>query len=68
MYTVSSFRRRLYSNDMQREVELSAGLTNWLPAQRHYGENIGHTSTHVIFVELKTGSASPSAERGLGPS
>ncbi|MGZ4554751.1 MAG: cupin domain-containing protein [Mycobacteriaceae bacterium] len=68
MYTLSSFRRRLCSGDAQRDVEMSAGSTNWLPAQQHYGENIGDTPTHVIFVELKTGSAATDAERGLGPS
>jgi quercetin dioxygenase-like cupin family protein len=53
MYTLSSFRRRLVSGDSQREVELHAGAVGWLPAQEHHGENIGDTSTHVIFVELK---------------
>ena len=53
MYTLSSFRRRLVSGDMQREVELEAGSVAWLPAQEHHGENIGSTATHVIFVELK---------------
>jgi hypothetical protein len=24
-----------------------------LPAQQHHGHNIGDTSTHVIFVDLK---------------
>jgi hypothetical protein len=68
MYTLSSFRRRLCSGDAQRDVEMIAGSTNWLPAQQHYGENIGDTPTHVIFVELKTGSAAADAEGGLGPS
>jgi quercetin dioxygenase-like cupin family protein len=53
MYTLTSFRRRLVSGDAQREVELQAGAVGWLPAQEHYGENIGDTPTHVIFVELK---------------
>ncbi len=53
MYTLSSFRRRLVSGDMQREVELEAGTVGWLPAQQHHGVNIGETATHVIFVELK---------------
>jgi hypothetical protein len=26
---------------------------SWLPAQRHHGENIGDTPTHVLYVELK---------------
>ena len=25
----------------------------WLSAQEHYGENIGDTPTHTLFVELK---------------
>ena len=53
MYTLSSFRRRLVLGEVQRDVELQAGTVNWLPAQRHHGENIGDTPTHVLFVELK---------------
>ena len=43
---------------------MPAGLTGWLPAQQHAGENIGDTDTHVLFVELKD-SASPGP--ALGP-
>jgi beta-alanine degradation protein BauB len=68
MYTLSSFRRRLHAGDSQRDVEIMAGTTEWLPAQKHAGENIGDTDTHVIFVELKTTSASTSGANALGPS
>src|SRR5689334_19863130 len=68
MYTLSSFRRRLYSDETQRDVELPAGMTGWLPAQQHAGENIGDTDTHVIFVELKEGTAPLDVESALGPS
>ena len=61
MHTLSSFRRRLGSQEAEREVELSAGTTGWLPAQRHYGENIGDTDTHVLFVELKQQQPGPPA-------
>jgi quercetin dioxygenase-like cupin family protein len=53
MVTLSSFRRRLYSGEMERDVEIPAETTSWLPAQQHAGHNIGDTPTHVIFVELK---------------
>lgn len=67
MYTLSGFRRRLYGPDgATRDVELPAGMTGWLPAQRHAGHNIGDTDTHVIFVELKGTPTEPAA--GLGPS
>lgn len=73
MYTLSAFRRRLVSGDMEREVELEAGTVGWLPAQQHHGESIGETPTHVVFVELKpsddrraTNDPDPGA-RGLGP-
>lgn len=56
MYTLSSFRRRLRSGDLERDVELQAGQVGWLPAQEHSGENIGNTETHVLFVELKVAS------------
>ena len=66
MYTLSSFRRRLYGADGQtRDVEIAAGTTGWLPAQRHAGHNIGDSDTHVIFVELKRQAAGSGA--GLGP-
>lgn len=67
MYTLSSFRRRLHSGDAHRDVELPAGLTNWLPAQQHYGENIGDTATHVLFVELKDSPEALPAAGVLGP-
>jgi hypothetical protein len=53
MHTLTSFRRRLVAGDQTRDVEMPAGLTGWLPAQEHAGENIGDTDTRVIFVELK---------------
>ncbi len=64
MHTLSAFRRRLSSGDQQREVDMPAGLTGWLPAQQHAGENIGDTDTHVLFVELKDSAA---AGPELGP-
>lgn len=70
MYTLSSFRPRLVSGDMQRDVELEAGTVGWLPAQQHHGVNIGQTPTHAIFVEVKQdGVPSPtdSAPGVLGP-
>jgi len=70
MYTLSSFRRRLVSGATQREVEIGSGTVGWLPAQQHYGENIGETPTHVIFVELKDvpgGTGETGAAESLGP-
>jgi quercetin dioxygenase-like cupin family protein len=69
MYTLSSFRRKLVMDEVQREVELRAGSAGWLPAQQHHGENIGDTPTHVIFVELKEprpGDPDPTGT-GIGP-
>jgi uncharacterized RmlC-like cupin family protein len=67
MYTLSSFRRRLYSGEVERDVEIGAGTTGWLPAQQHAGHNIGDTPTHVIFVELKSSAPTLAADT-LGPS
>ena len=53
MHTLSAFRRRLHADGKHRDVDMPAGLTGWLPAQQHSGENIGDTPTHVLFVELK---------------
>ena len=65
MHTLSTFRRRLSSDGVDREVELAAGTTGWLPAQQHCGHNIGQTDTHVLFVELK--EAGPAGAAALGP-
>jgi len=67
MYTLSAFRRRLHHGDEHRDVELPAGHVGWLPAQEHAGENIGETETHVIFVELKDGSAQHGSPSAGGP-
>jgi hypothetical protein len=66
MYTRSSFRRRLYAEENQRDVDISAETLAWLPAQRHAGHNIGDTPTDVIFVELKErpGDQAPAATVG----
>ncbi|WP_298460733.1 cytoplasmic protein [uncultured Cellulomonas sp.] len=53
MVTLSSFRRRLGSGTHEVEVELPSGVARWIGAQQHYGENIGDTETHCLFVELK---------------
>jgi beta-alanine degradation protein BauB len=67
MHTLSSFRRRLFTGDQQRDVEIAAGFTGWLPAQRHAGENIGGTDTHVLFVELKERQPAVPTDGRLGP-
>ena len=67
MVTLSSFSRRLYSGDAERDVELSAHKASWLPAQQHSGHNIGETPTHVIFVELKYSAAATLPAGALGP-
>lgn len=67
MYTLSSFRRRLRAGGAEREVEIAAGTTSWLPAQEHHGENIGDTPTHVIFMELKDRGVQPARPGVLGP-
>ena len=68
MVTLSSFRRRLYAGDAERDVDISAEKASWLPAQQHAGHNIGDTQTHVIFVELKDSAAGPPPAGALGPS
>ncbi len=70
MYTLSSFRRRVSSGGREVELELGAGEVRWLPAQEHLGENIGTSSTHTLFIELKEAApvGSAAAELPLGPS
>ena len=67
MVTLSSFQRRLSSGGRTVEVELSAGQVRWLDAQEHSGENIGETSTHTVFVELKEDAPERASAPRLGP-
>jgi hypothetical protein len=68
MHTLGAFRRRLHSGDTQRDVEMPAGATGWLPAQEHAGENIGDTDIHVLFVELEGAGPEQATTTALGPS
>jgi quercetin dioxygenase-like cupin family protein len=68
MVTLSGFDRRLIGEGGEsRNVTLEPGVVRWLDAQTHSGENIGITSTHVLFVELKEPTEREGAGR-LGPS
>ena len=67
MRTLSSFKRRLINEAGEYvDVELPNGMTRWLDAQTHSGENIGDTPTHVLFVELKE-SATRAGRESIGP-
>ena len=70
MCTLSSFQRRLVHGDAARDVHVEAGDVAWLDAQEHWGENIGETDTHVLFVELKEPASHHRSAGGpeLGPS
>jgi hypothetical protein len=67
MIALSSYRRRLVSGEARRDVELQQGIATWLPAQQHYGENIGRTCTHAIFIELKDTAGERRTGTQLGP-
>lgn len=68
MITLGGFERRLTVGNQTRQLTLSPGEVRWPDAQTHYGENVGTTPSHALFVELKggTGTAAPSGR--LGPS
>ena len=68
MIALTSFRRRLVAGGREVDVELAAGTTRWLASQEHYGENIGDSESHAIFVELKEPSATGGDGMSLGPS
>jgi beta-alanine degradation protein BauB len=67
MYTLSSFRRRLYGDGGERDVDIAAETVAWLPAQQHAGHNIGDTATRVIFVELKEEGPERGDPASIGP-
>jgi len=54
VYALAPFKRKLTLGDGQTVlVEKKKGETYFVKAQRHTGENIGATETHVLIVELK---------------
>ena len=66
LVALTTFDRRLSMGEVTREVTLAAGETVWLPAQTHYGTNIGSTPTHTILIELK--HSTQTADRSaIGP-
>ena len=67
MVTLSAFERRIWTGDQQVEVSLPAYQARWLDAQEHSGMNVGPTTTHSVFVELKEPAPLDRAGR-LGPS
>lgn len=68
MYTLSDFRRRVSAGGRDVEVELPAATIRWVGAQEHYGENIGDTDSHAIFIELKEPAPGAASAQPLGPS
>ena len=66
MYALSSFRCPLIHGDQERDVEIAAGFSGWVPAQRYRGQNTGETPSHAIFVELKE-DRPPLGDGRLGP-
>ncbi len=67
MITLSSFDRRLYAGEEERDVQIAAETVAWLPAQEHAGHNIGQTPTRVLFVELKEPAPGPATPGTVGP-
>jgi beta-alanine degradation protein BauB len=67
MVTLSSFSRRLWTDDREVELTLPAFQARWLDAQEHAGMNIGTTATHSIFVELKEPAQGSPVSAALGP-
>lgn len=54
VYALAPFRRKLILGDGRTVVvEKKAGEVYFVKAQKHVGENIGSTDTHVLIVELK---------------
>lgn len=54
VYAVAPFKRKIALPDGKAMTrEFKAGDVLWSNAQTHIGENVGHTPTHVILIEMK---------------
>ncbi len=57
LYALDPFKRKLtFSNGKSIERDFKKGEVIYMKDQKHIGENIGKTNTHVIIVELKNQS------------
>jgi hypothetical protein len=68
LYALGPFKRKLTFPDGKFVTrEFAAGEVIWMKDQKHIGENVGQTETHVLIVELKEpgkqAPASPDAEK-----
>jgi beta-alanine degradation protein BauB len=63
LYALSPFKRKLTFPDGKVLVrQFKTGDVIYMDEQKHIGENIGETDTHVVIVELK-GSAKQRKEK-----
>jgi|WetSurMetagenome_2_1015567.scaffolds.fasta_scaffold722668_1 beta-alanine degradation protein BauB len=54
LYAIAPFKRKLTFPDGKFLIrEFKTGDVVWMKAQKHIGENIGQTDTHVLIVEVK---------------
>jgi len=54
LYALNHFERKLtFADGKTMSREFKTGDAVWMNAQKHIGENIGQTGTHVLIVELK---------------
>jgi beta-alanine degradation protein BauB len=67
MVTLSAFKRVIVCGGREVPVELDAGQVRWLDAQEHQGRNVGDTTSHSIFIELKEPRPTPAPQDSLGP-
>ena len=66
LYAVSPFKRKLTFPDGKVVIrDFKAGEVIYMKAQKHIGENIGETDTHVMIVELKGGAKHAKSKKGM---
>jgi quercetin dioxygenase-like cupin family protein len=68
-YAVSGGKLRISKPDgTSQDLDAKTGDVFWLPAETHWGENIGETTIRILVVELKEPAqikktAAPTAEK-----
>lgn len=67
LIALTDFQRRLMMGDQERDVALTVGSAQWLPAQSHSGRNTGTTPTWTILVELKHSALPAPGRAPAGP-
>jgi quercetin dioxygenase-like cupin family protein len=59
-YALSGGTLKIHKGDGSvQDADLKTGDVLWIPAEKHWAENVGQTTVRLLVVELKEGAKAP---------